>query len=43
MVTEANVNTEGNKSGAMFLEYSLKKKKKKTLYNYKNTFVNSIL
>jgi len=26
MVTEANVNTEGNKSGAMFLEYSLKKK-----------------
>lgn len=42
MVTEANVNTEGNKSGAMFLEYSLKKKKK-TLYNYKNTFVNSIL
>lgn len=40
MVTEANVNTEGNKSGAMFLEYSLKKK---PLYNYKNTFVNSIL
>lgn len=40
MLTESSVNTEENKSSAMFLEYSLKKK---SLYNYKNTFVNSIL